>query len=589
MRNHTLLILFTLFFLTNCTTNSRKSNCNTYSEATLQVTVTSDWDEIKNGLHSSIGSSNIRYTKHEIPEIEESYEWENTAWKGERLSSQLVLWSKDSISDIHIDFSDFISTSGSDKISSQIISTNFVRYVITDEFGNACGERSPNDFAASLSADVLDNVQCINMSPRTTQPVWVNINIPNNTTAGVYSSKAKLKSGNKVISEFTFKIEVLNQTLPAPSEWSFHLDLWQNPYAVARVANTEPWSPEHWNELRPLMKILADAGQKVITTTINKRPWNGQTEDAYDSMIGWTRKKNGTWTYDYTHFDNWVEFMMGIGVKSQINCYSMVPWGNYIYYFDEREDKEVKLAVQPGTKEYEAIWKPFLIDFTAHLSQKGWEHITMIAMDERNPEEMKAMIKLLNETSPSLGVSIADNHKSYKQFPDMLKDLCVEQRAIVDKSDLQYRRSKGYKTTWYVCCSHVFPNVFTFSEPAEGAFIGWYTRAADFDGFLRWAYNSWVKEPLLDSRFRTWPAGDTYIVYPGGRSSIRFEKLREGIQDAEKIRILRDKFQNDNSGESKKRLKQLEELVNKFNLTMSPPDLIGLLDEGKKGLEKLSR
>jgi hypothetical protein len=38
-----------------------------------------------------------------------------------------------------------------------------------------------------------------------------------------------------------------------------------------------------------------------------------------------------------------------------------------------------------------------------------------------------------------------------------------------------------------------------------------------------------------------WPAGDTFMVYPGGHSSIRFEKLREGIVDYEKIRLLRDR------------------------------------------------
>lgn len=47
-------------------------------------------------------------------------------------------------------------------------------------------------------------------------------------------------------------------------------------------------------------------------------------------------------------------------------------------------------------------------------------------------------------------------------------------------------------------------------------------------------------DPLTDSRFRAWLAGDTYLVYPDARSSIRFERLREGIQDAEKIRILKD-------------------------------------------------
>jgi hypothetical protein len=40
-------------------------------------------------------------------------------------------------------------------------------------------------------------------------------------------------------------------------------------------------------------------------------------------------------------------------------------------------------------------------------------------------------------------------------------------------------------------------------------------------------------------RFRTWSSGDISIVYPEARSSIRFERLREGIQDFEKMRILR--------------------------------------------------
>ena len=89
---------------------------------------------------------------------------------------------------------------------------------------------------------------------------------------------------------------------------------------------------------------------------------------------------------------------------------------------------------------------------------------------------------------------------------------------------------------------------------------------------------------MLDSRFRTWPAGDTYIIYPDGRSSIRFERLREGIQDAEKIRILRGKFQNE-----PERLTQLNEMVSRFNILQKPTDLEKLMRDGKKLLEELSR
>ena len=67
---------------------------------------------------------------------------------------------------------------------------------------------------------------------------------------------------------------------------------------------------------------------------------------------------------------------------------------------------------------------------------------------------------------------------------------------------------------------------------------------------------------MQDARFSTWSSGDTYLVYPGG-SSIRFERLIEGIQDYEKIKILKGIFIKNNEH---KKLKQLQVMVNEFNM-----------------------
>ena len=75
--------------------------------------------------------------------------------------------------------------------------------------------------------------------------------------------------------------------------------------------------------------------------------------------------------------------MMDLGIRDQINCYSMVPWGNLVYYYDEQQGCEIKVSAAPGTQEYAGLWKPFLQDFISHLEQKGWKEITRIAMDER--------------------------------------------------------------------------------------------------------------------------------------------------------------------------------------------------------------
>ena len=82
-------------------------------------------------------------------------------------------------------------------------------------------------------------------------------------------------------------------------------------------------------------------------------------------------------------------------------------------------------------------------------------------------------------------------------------------------------------------------------------------------GYLRWALNSWVKDPLLDSRFISWAAGDCYLLYPGGRTSARFERLIEGIQAYEKIRILRN--EKDKKGRKKNYGKQIDNILESFN------------------------
>jgi hypothetical protein len=579
------LLIFSILLLFACQNQKSFIVAQTYQEPQDPTpSQNENWSAVSRGLHASVVSTDIRFVRSEVPKVAQQNTWSGTAWKGERLSLQLVLWSTDSITKVNTKIADFKSDSGH-TLPSTAATINFVKYVITDEFGAGCGYRKPEDFASSLAADILEPVNSYSIKGQEARPIWVTIDIPENAVAGSYNSVFTLNMEGQEKKKFNLNLKVVDQVLPAATNWKFHLDLWQNPYAVSRFHDVKPWSQEHIALLKPIMKRLADAGQKVITVSLNKRPWGGQTFDQFEAMIEWKKKKDGTWKYDYTIFDTWIQLMMDLGVKNQISCYSMVPWGNEFYYFDEKENKEIKIKAAPGTKEYEDLWIPFLEQFKAHMEQKGWNKITRIAMDERSPAEMKAMLQLLNKYAPEFGVSFADNHKSYKLYPNDLKDMSVAFGHPVDAVDLEQRRANDYISTHYVCCSDSFPNTFTFSPPAEGVFIGWYTMAANFDGFLRWAYNSWTEKPLHDSRFRAWPAGDTYIVYPNNRTSIRFETLREGIQDAEKIRIIREDLLKNNRLDD---LHRLNQIVAQFNITTKPENLERMLKEAKKALNVLA-
>jgi hypothetical protein len=313
--------------------------------------------------------------------------------------------------------------------------------------------------------------------------------------------------------------------------------------------------------------------------------WNVQTSDPYADMFTWTKAKDGSWTYDYTVFDRWVNFMMDLGVNKQINCYSLLPWNNEVHYFDESKNELVNVIAKPGTAIFEELWTPFLKDFSKHITAKGWLKITNIAMDERGREEMDPAIALLEKVAPEFGVAFADNHKSYQRYHKST-DISVAAGDPFDQKDLIERRKKGYITTFYVCCSDEFPNQFTFSDPAESTYMAWYALAAGFDGALRWAFNSWVKDPLHDSRFRTWPAGDTYIVYPQGRSSIRYERMLEGIQDYTKVGILKAKLEK---SKDQANLAKLNAKIAKLNTAKRYADWNKDLNDAKRFVDELSR
>lgn len=498
--------------------------------------INSDWSKVSPGLQSSFVTIDKRFAKSLAPEIAKQNRVKIEGWKGEKLSAQILLWTSTDISDVQVSVSD-LRSKGNAVIPKSATDARFVRYVMTDEFAGGCGHRKPEDFASSLSPDMLDNLKSFNLEKKTNRPVWVSVNIPQDAKAGLYQGTVTVSAKGQPAQNLALEVEVINQTLPKSSEWVYHLDQWQHPSAVARVEGLEMWSDAHFEAMKPVMKMLADAGQKVITTTLNKDPWNVQTYDPYADMITWTKNADGSWTYDYAVFDRWVQFMTDLGVKDMINCYSIIPWNNEIHYKDASKGEFVNVVAKPGTAVFDELWTPFLKDFVGHLKTKGWLEKTNIAIDEREREQMDAAFALLNKVAPEIGISYADNQKTYQRFPNS-EDISISVGHPFSKDDIINRKERGLNSTFYICCSDGFPNQFTFSEPAESTYLGWYALATGFDGMLRWAYNSWVENPLQDSRFRTWPAGDTYIVYPKGRSSIRYERMLEGIQDYEKARIV---------------------------------------------------
>ena len=229
----------------------------TFEEAADPLALTAEqkaqWDEVGDNLNAAWGDSDFAYQRSVVPAEVSSEPLHLTVWKGERASALAMMWSSEAEAGVECKVGDF-KTKGA-RLPSSIATAHFVRYTIADQQTPAFMKThryKPGKTPAMLAPDMLDSLSRFDMAARTARPVWVSINVPHDAKPGIYKSKVEFSSGrDKVV--LPLELEVVNHTLQTPDKWSYHLDLWQHPSAVARMLDLDMWSdePVSYTHLRP--------------------------------------------------------------------------------------------------------------------------------------------------------------------------------------------------------------------------------------------------------------------------------------------------------------------------------------------------
>ena len=123
--------------------------------------------------------------------------------------------------------------------------------------------------------------------------------------------------------------------------------------------------------------------------------------------------------------------------------------------------------------------------------------------------------------------------------------------GLIEKS-----RQRGEQFHWYVAAgpSYPFPNVQVEYPLVDSRVLFWMTWKYSVTGFEYYCYNIWNRnyEPDRRRRFpvvawkadgweKGWPSnGDGMLFYPGLITSLRFEAMRDGIEDWESHQVLAD-------------------------------------------------
>lgn len=516
-------------------------------------------------------NSNKALKSFEITNLQTNQVLKLNAVKNEQVSAQIACGSKYNISSLKVAVED-LKTSNGNVIAKENIQIRYVKYVPVQrarseyvwspKLEEIIGEGVSGTMAPNVVGDPLLEMEAVNVPAYRAQPIWITFKIPKNSSSGDYKGKISISSNEYTSREYKIELQVHNQQLPDTEDYKFNLDLWLNPSAIADFYKMEHWSEPHWAMISKYLKDYASRGGKNIATTITHEPWHkpwlnnttrSQIAFGYRSMIQWTKNLNGDWEFDYTVFDRYVEMATKLGIDEAINAFSMTPFHTKqkMHYFNEKTKSYEEIELDIKDEEYKVLWSTFLVNFKAHLQTKKLFERTYLGFDEKSEEDMiilhdiikgsvpEFLDKILIAGHPEAGQHASNLSISYMFFPEQP----LEKRAIVPVlPTIDERQANGKKTTFYLCAEPNHPNTLTYSPAIESQLIPWLALKYNTDGYLRWAYNNWTKKPFKNPVFLH-NQGDDYYVYPGKEgpiSSIRWELLKEGIEDFELFKVVKE-------------------------------------------------
>lgn len=487
------------------------------------------------------------------------------AWKNDKTCAQFaILCAENNLENVNISVTDL--TGEQDTIPSSNVKVSFVKEVLAYTGHAGWYANNPNNKMPKgerkYYPEVIYSDKPISIESGKLQLVWTEINTAKDILPGIYSGKITVCAGNsdKTVT-LDISVDVLDISMPDQENYAFDVEYWHHPYNVAYYYGVEPFSEKHLDILRQHMLLYKSLGGHAVTASIVEEAWGGQTygferDIHYPSMIKWIKTTDGKWKFDYTHFDKWIALNKELGIADKIICYSMMPWKNVVRYFDESKNKYKKIRVNTANKiKYNEVWRPFLQSFVNHLDGMDLFDSAYIGFDERHNMEtaLDLIASIKNKNGRTLKTSAAFNDfKHNAAVFDRLDYASVGLQQIRDnmqdfKEQVKSRRANKQETTMYTATEHV-PNSFTKSIPAESYWTAMFAGSLNATGFLRWAFDAWVKDPLTESTHWSFPAGDCFLVYPSykdekpeSKFSLRLAKLDEGVRDVNKLYLLREK------------------------------------------------
>jgi hypothetical protein len=481
--------------------------------------------------------------------------------RNERISAQCVIKANQDIEHATVSLSPLAHVNGKALLPPDALAWNFVGSIRIDENTPKHRETDLIRRAPARFPDYLAEDREISLQKGRYRAVYLTVRVPRDAEEGDYKGTVTIRTER---GDESLPLQLTVYPLTLPDERHLMVTEWYTTSNFKKFHGIDASDSEKFYEMLSLYaRNMADHRQNVFRVSLD--------------LIAGALDDKSKLKLDFTMFDKWAEVFWKTGRMDLLETgfvarFREGGWSSreiVLRDFRVQELPTGRNITMPG-KEYLA---QFLPAFETHLREKGWLEKTVfhIADEPSNHNIMtwREASEYVHRYAPAL-----------RRIDAIETTHCFDRLEIwVPKLDHlatwydTYRKaqSKGYELWFYtvgIFQGGPYPNKTVDVPLIESRLLHWLNYRYGLKGYLHWGFNQWTDDPFeAPGQHR----GDGWHVYPkkdGLLNSLRWEQMRNGLQDYEYFWLLEDK-------------------ISKMRAALS--ERLSMIDPSQRGVEIASR
>ncbi len=364
--------------------------------------------------------------------------------------------------------------------------------------------------------------------------IYLTVRIPRNAQAGDYEGTVTIKTerGDK-----SLPLHLTVYPLTLPDERHLMITEWYTTNSFKKFHGIDTSDSRRFYEmLKVYAENMAEHRQNVFRVSLE--------------LITRKQEADGRLKFDFSRFDKWADVFWNTERMDLLETGFVARFGEGDWSSREIVLRDFRVRKEPTNQVITIPGKEFLPQFLPalenHLREKGWLEKTVfhIADESSNHNVMswREASDYVHRYAPAL-----------RRIDAIETTHCFDRLEIwVPKLDhlatwydvYQKAQSQGHELWFYtvgIFQKGSYPNKTVDVPLIESRILHWLNYRFGLKGYLHWGFNRWTDDPFeAPGRHRS----DGWHVYPkkdGLINSLRWEQMRNGIQDYEYLWMLEDK------------------------------------------------